>query len=268
MLRARISNPAIRVLDYAESDGRRLYDALHPGPLPVAVFDSSLDSDPDALLALDRGLKTAAGSRFLSVGADWNPSCHDPGGCKKPECKNDLSCRPLMAKRVEIFVMSKCRFAADRVQELQDVLHDLEPGIALSVQFIGTGDATSGFDSMHGADEVVEDLRQVCVLNHYRAANKFLDYIACRAKDMRNADWKSCATAKSGIDASVVQRCAEGAEGKRLLEASFKYSQSLGMSASPTFIINNKFKASASDAASIKKLICARNTGMHGCPKP
>ncbi|MBI5533656.1 MAG: thioredoxin domain-containing protein [Deltaproteobacteria bacterium] len=265
MLRNRIANPEVKVVDYSEPEGRKLWSSLQPGMLPVLVFDASIEADADALKAFERSTRVVGAARVASLGGDWNPVCHDPGGCARPECKDDLYCHKEIAKRVEIFVMSHCHFAATRIRELRDVLGNLDPSLVLDVQFIGTGDAKSGFDSLHGADEVFEDLRQVCAVKHYRAANKFLDYLACRAKNPRSADWKACTGPAFAIDAKVLQQCAEGAEGKRLLEASFKYSKAVGVSASPTFVLNNKFKASPADADSIRKQICERNKKLSGC---
>ena len=265
MVRNRLANPEVRVVDYGDPEGRALFDSLHPGPLPVVLFDAGLEADAEGFKAFERNLRTQGAMRIVSVGGDWNPACHDEGGCAKRECGSDLYCRREVPKRVELFAMSLCPYAARRVQELREVIRDLDPRIVVNVQFIGTGDAANGFDSMHGADEVLEDLRQVCAVQHYRGGNKFLAYLGCRAAGPRNPDWKGCTGAKTGIDAGVLQRCAEGAEGKRLLEASFRYSKRLGIESSPTFLINDKYKGSAADGADIKKLICTHNPSIHGC---
>jgi hypothetical protein len=265
MLRARISNPEIVVKDYNDPEGRTLYDTLHPGALPVIVFDETLDADPEARQAFESGVSRQGAFRVSSTHGEWLPACHDDKGCLLPGCKDQLFCRKETPRKIEMFAMSHCPFAARRVQELRDVVAKL-PGVTANVQFIGTGDVKNGFDSMHGADEVLEDLRQVCAFQHYRGANKFLDYLACRGASMRNPDWKACTMPKTVLDAGVIQRCAEGPEGKRLLEASFKLSQRLGIGASPTFLVNDKFMFIPADSDAIRKQICDHNKGLAGCP--
>ena len=53
-------------------------------------------------------------------------------------------------------------------------------------------------------------------------------------------------------------------EGKKLLEKSFQESADTGMSASPTWLTNNKFKFSGIDAEKIKTEVCAHNK-LAGC---
>jgi 2-hydroxychromene-2-carboxylate isomerase len=268
MVRNRVANPQVRFVDYAEPEGRQLYDALRPGPLPVLLFDASLEADAEAFKAFERSMRTEGTTRIVSSGGDWNPRCHDENGCAKAECADDLTCRRDKPKRIELYTMSLCPFAARAVVGLRELLQDLEPGITVQVQFIGTGDAATGFDSMRGADEVLEDLRQACAVQHYRAGNKFLQYMGCRAQKVRDPDWKACTGGTSGIDARVLQRCAEGAEGKRLLEASFRYARRMGVQGSPTWLLNDRVKVMGADMDVLKKQFCSLNPAVRGCQAP
>jgi predicted DsbA family dithiol-disulfide isomerase len=264
-LRLRVESPQIRVLEYADPEGRKLFESLKPGRLPILVFDSTLDADPDAIQAMDKSLRSAGATRYISLSSDWNPVCQDKGGCAKAECNQTLGCRKEAANRIELFMMAHCPYCGKRVQQLQEVLKGLDPRVGLTVQFVGTGDAANGFKSMHGPEEVAEDLREICAAQHYRANNKFLDYMVCRGREPRNPDWTTCTGGATGFDVTVLRKCADGPEGKRLLEASFKYSQAIGIDASPTFVVNNKFKFTATDAAAIKAKFCERNKAAKGC---
>jgi hypothetical protein len=55
--------------------------------------------------------------------------------------------------------------------------------------------------------------------------------------------------------------------GKSLLSADIKIAQSLGISASPTWMSNNKFMFSGIDAESVKNQFCQSNPGLQGCEK-
>ena len=127
------------------------------------------------------------------------------------------------------------------------------------------GDNKNGaLSSMHGEVEVTDDLREVCAIKNYPADQKYLEFLACRSKDL-NADWKAC-TGKNGIDADVIQKCVDG-EGKTLLAASFQVADGLGIQSSPTFLLNNREMFNAQDAANIASNFCRANPGLAGCSK-
>lgn len=264
MLRMRIEQPEIKLLDYATSEGRALFDAAKPELLPAVIFDESLDKDRDAAAAFAGAVRTEGRYRVASVSGTWNPRCADAGGCALSACKETWSCRKDSPARLELFMMSQCRFAAERVIQVRDLLQTLGP-VDLSIEYIGEVHPARGLSSMHGPDEVAEDLRQICAARHYKARQQFLRYVACRSADYRSSDWRACTGKSTGIDASLLQRCAEGAEGKSLLEASFRRSEQLGIGASPTFVANRTHKFGASDIPTIRRRFCEHNRSLKGC---
>lgn len=264
MLRMRIEQPEIRVLDYASAEGRALYEAARPGLLPAIIFDPSLDADRDAAASFAGMVRTEGQYRVASVRANWNPRCADSGGCSLSGCSDTWACRKESPAKLELFMMSQCRFAAERVIQVRDLLKTLGP-VDFSIDYIGDVNPNQTLSSMHGADEVAEDMRQLCAAKYYRPRNRFLDYVTCRSADYRSPDWRACTGKTTGIDPSVIQRCAEGPEGKTLLEASFRRSELLGIGSSPTFVANRKHKFGASDIPSIRRRFCEHNGSLKGC---
>ena len=63
-----------------------------------------------------------------------------------------------------------------------------------------------------------------------------------------------------------IEKCFKSNEGKKLLVADSKLSTNLGIHASPTWFINNKFKEQGIDANTIKNNICKHNK-LKGCDK-
>src|SRR5262249_57178421 len=100
--------------------------------------------------------------------------------------------------------------------------------------------------------EVDEDVRELCAIKHFGKDRKFMDYIWCRNKSIKDTNWQACAGKGTGVDADVIKKCSEGDEGKQLLEKSFADSKAAGMSGSPTWLANNKFKFSGIDSETIK----------------
>jgi len=268
-IRGGIDNPAFTQVDYSSPEGRALYQAIGRAPLPVAVFDESLDKDPEVSAWLTRQLKKAGGQRIYSAG-DWLPHCADQGGCGFEECKASPACAVEIPKRVELFIMSKCPFGAKAIRAMPEVLKAFQKKgekLELQVSYIGEGTAVKGFTSMHGPAEVEEDIRAVCAIKHYAKNAKFLDYLTCRAADQKSDDWKAC-TGKNGIAPKVIEDCWKGTEGPALLEASFARTRALRIKASPTFVINDKFRAKGLTVEAITAGVCEHNAALRTCKAP
>ena len=264
-MKSKISTAVIKTLDYGDADGKKLYDQLKPGNLPVVVFDNTLDGDPDTAAELGSALKQAGEYRYLPVGGEWNPVCMSDKGCEKPECKSALVCRKEVPNRLEVFVMSQCPYGVKALDAMNEVLKNFGDKLEFAVHFIGDGDATKGLTSMHGQGEIDEDLREICAFKHYTKSNKFMDYMWCRNKDIRGTEWKKCAGGSTGIDAKVIETCSTGAEGKKLLEEDFKLAGSMGIGGSPTWLVNGRHKFSGIDAETVRKNVCEHNKGLKGC---
>jgi glutaredoxin len=265
MLKFRIGNPVLKELDYSDAEGKALYDQIGGGKLPLVLFDATLDADKEASAMFGRRLAPAGTSsmRAFPTGGSWDPACANEGGCSLEQCKGTLACRPETAKKLELFVMSMCPYGVRALNAMEEVLKNFDNKIDFELHFIGNGTAAAGFQSMHGQPEVDEDLREVCAIKNYKKNYKFMEYVACRNKDLK-ADWKEC-TGKNGIDAKVMTKCSEGDEGKKLLEADLQIANGLGIGASPTWIANGKNKFSGIDAETIRRNVCEHNKDLKGC---
>jgi hypothetical protein len=91
---------------------------------------------------------------------------------------------------------------------------------------------TRGFSSLHGAPEVLEDLRQIALAT--LAPERLLDYIAARAADP-DGDWSAVARGL-GIDPGPVGARLAAARDRLRIDA--EGARSLGIVASPTLRLN------------------------------
>ncbi len=265
-IRQKVANPVLKTLDYASPEGKALYAKLGSTKLPAAVFDATLDADKEASAAFARGVKPAGDLKVMGMG-NWNPACADDGGCNLDECKPTMQCRPEEPKKLEVFVMSQCPFGVKGLDAMKEVFDNFKKNdvtIDFKISFIGDGDAKSGLKAMHGQPEVDENIREICAIEHYGKDLKYMDYIWCRNKNIKDTNWQSCTGGSTGIDTEVMKKCFEGDEGKQLLEKSYAYSKSLGFGASPTWLANGKFKFSGVDPETIKTQLCAHNK-LAGC---
>lgn len=264
MLKARIASPVIRIVDFNSPEGRQLYEATQPGNLPVLLFDATLEGDPEALEQFQRGGRVAGQYRLAPLGGEYNPMCKTAEQCKRAECRNILECRKETPGRLDIHIMSQCPFGIKAMNSLEQVFKDF-PATDFRVHYIGSGDASSGFTAMHGPEEVEENKRELCAIAHYPAQRRYMKYIWCRNQDIRNPAWETCTGKATGIDAAVIRKCAEGPEGLKLLGDSYKSSQEPGIGASPTWIVNNKFKHTGIDSWTVSKFICEHNPRLPAC---
>jgi predicted DsbA family dithiol-disulfide isomerase len=264
-LRSKVGNPVLRTVDYASPEGKKLYESFKPSNLPALVFDKTLDADKDAQQAFARNAKEVAGGKVVPMGG-WNPACADDGGCKLEECKATMQCREELPKRLDVFVMSQCPFGVKGLDAMKEVVDNFAKAgekVDFHIHFIGDGDAKA-LKSMHGQGEVDEDIREACAIKHYPKDLKYMDYIWCRNKSIKDSNWQACTGGSTGIDTARMQKCFEGDEGKDLIARSFADSKAAGMSASPTWLVNNKFKFSGVDPETIKTNLCAHNK-LPGC---
>lgn len=260
---SKMAKPSIKVLDYTDPEGKKLYDEVGGGQLPMLVFDETLDHDKEASEGIAPGTKQVGKYRTLNVDGSWNPVCADPGGCDKAECKDTIGCRKEEKNTLELFVMSQCPYGVLALNAMKEVLDNFGAGLKFKVHFIANGTAAEGFTALHGQPEVDENIRELCAIKHYAKDHKYMDYIWCRNKNIRSTEWESC-TGSNGIATAKIQSCFDK-EGKKLHEDDIKVGNSLGIGASPTWLVNGRHKFSGIDAETIRKNICEHNPGLKGC---
>ena len=185
--------------------------------------------------------------------------------CDDPDCHDSLICRDDEAKQLELFVMSGCPYGVAAENAMKEVLAAFQDDdIRFRVRYIIKREHNdSDLTSAHGAWELEEDIRQLCAAS--QAPKRALDYIWCRNKNVRDTDgWKRCATT-ARLDIDALTPCVSGEEGQTLAGAEAKLSASLKITASPTFLANNRFDFHALSPRAIQQAFCKRNPSLKGC---
>ncbi len=265
------------ILDYSDPKGKELYKefaAKGHELLPMVIFDKDVENDP-GYQRIARFVVPVDNRMLLRVGAKFNPTreicdngIDDTGNglvdCEDPDCKDELICREEKKKRLDLFVMSLCPFTVRAFNAMKEVLDAFkDDGLDFNINYIANEVEPGKFTSLGRDLEVKENKRQLCAMKHY--PENFLDYIWCRGENIRSPEWKPCATGP--IKASVIEKCSEGEEGIKLLRENIKAANSLDIGASPTWVINNKHRASGVTAEDIKNHICRYNPDLKGCSK-
>jgi hypothetical protein len=115
----------------------------------------------------------------------------------------------------------------------------LPAGLKLEIHYIGDAraDGKGGweFSSLHGAAEAEENARQLFVAAKF--PDKFDAYLVERNKEITSPDWQKAAKA-AGLDLGKIAAGKE--EGEKLLALDFAASGALGMTTSPSFVLDGR----------------------------
>lgn len=269
-----------KTLDYGDPEGKKLYEEIKGYGvtlLPAFLFDPVVAEDP-GYAQIQRFMREAGPYKALQIGAKFDPTAEicdnqvdDDGNgkvdCDDPGCKEQLVCRPLKERNLQVFVMSECPFGIKAENAMKEVLEAFkEDNLQFEIHFIADEVGPGEFRALHGQSEVDENIRQLCAIKYYPKNFKYMEYIWCRNENIKDPNWQQCAK-KAGMDVAKIEKCATGEEGKKLLSEDIKISKALGIGGSPTWLANNRFKFSGLAPEQIKQNICAYNKDLKGCAK-
>ncbi|OGI12700.1 hypothetical protein A3K64_03960 [Candidatus Micrarchaeota archaeon RBG_16_36_9] len=166
---------------------------------------------------------------------------------------------------VQLYVMAFCPYGIQAESAMKPVVDLLGSKADIKVHFIANvgGTTPDSVQSLHGAPEAQEDLRQVCIMKYYDQKT-YWNYLTsinanCSGSYSNNATYDPCwrnAATKSGIDVSKINTCSIGSEGVNLLKADDELSASNGVSGSPTLIINGIVYSGGRTPEAYKTSIC------------
>jgi len=168
---------------------------------------------------------------------------------------------------VQLFVMSYCPYGNQAEAGIIPALKLLGNTVDFKLRYI-VGKQGSDYTSLHGAEELVQDVRELCIQKYM--PDKFLDYIsavntACTLDNISTC-WKTEAE-KLKLDTAKIETCAS-AEKTALLDAEIAASENYNVSGSPTLIINDGQYSGGRSANEFKAGICsAFNTPPADCDK-
>ncbi len=156
--------------------------------------------------------------------------------------------------RVDFFAMSMCKYCVNFEPALAEVIRTLEDNVRFRVFYVAF-EEEDGFRSLHGQEEVEEDMRQLCAREYY--PGRFFDYLLCMGRHYSDpsGNWEQCAE-NSGIDPMVLRDCRNSEEGRYIFSENIKKREYLGISESPVLIINNKRYTGKRTPEALKDRIC------------
>lgn len=155
---------------------------------------------------------------------------------------------------VELYVFTYCPYGLQMEKAILPVVKLLGDKIDFKIRQIG---------AMHGDYEKIEAERQLCIEKNY--PSKFLDYVLAFAEDtaIGNCDGDATCLApllnslytKLGIDASKINSCMT-TDGVTMYNSEVSNAKSMGISGSPTLVINGVQAQADRNPESIKGVVC------------
>ena len=273
-LKALIPDALVETIDYSSKEGKEFYknmvNAKGPATLPAIYFESDFKDNKAISASLGRYFVPFKNGVFLPLGLKFNPTFEICGNSKDDDdnglidcddkfCSEKMECREEKKARLDLFIMSKCPYAAMITPAVDHFLNHLKEHnsfVELRLQFIGTINDDE-LISMHGSSEIEEDMRMACIQDIYSKDNKYFDYVLCRLKRLEDDDWESCLQPK--MKKRKIDKCTNGNRGKELLKESFKLAAATDLQGSPSWMLNNRFEMQARTAKEILQQYCLKN---------
>lgn len=184
---------------------------------------------------------------------------------------------PERVSKVDFFVMSFCPYG-EQAESILKPVYDafknevlFEPHYVIYSNYGGGGpnyclDENSEFCSMHGVNEVKEDVRQLCAWKYY-SEDVWWNYVSCINAECSVSDvegkWESCAQ-RAGIDVNKIKKCFSE-EALQLLAEDKAKGDNLGVSGSPTIFFDGARYSGARTADACKQTLCTSNPDLTGC---
>jgi len=167
---------------------------------------------------------------------------------------------------VDLYVMSFCPYGIQAEETMKPVFDLLGTKANINIRFIATvqGTTADSIQSLHGANEAMEDLRQLCIMKNYNQTTywKYLMEFDTNCSSLYNDAaklgdcWKAAAN-KFGIDTAKIENCSNSTDAVNLMKADEQLTEQYGVSGSPTLIVNGATYNGARTPEAFKQAICA-----------
>ncbi len=166
---------------------------------------------------------------------------------------------------VKLFVMSYCPYGLQMekaflpVQKLLNGKADMSLNYVIYSHYGNQCLGNGTYCSMHGKDELEEDIRQMCIRKLYGNDTfwKYVDRFSKEGSYQNKTIWKSVLS-EMGLDESRIMSCV-GQEKKELamLSAEKSLNEKYSVQGSPTLIINGKTMRVSRSPEAVKEAICS-----------
>ena len=271
-------NLDVKTVDINSDEGKRIISQYGIEVIPAFIFDKNVENT--YLWKTNEKVKTL----FKSFGTGYKlldeatGSSHYVSEEKRLEQLEKIGVTLGDNKpQIDFFVMSYCPYGNQAEELIEEVYNELGDSAEFNPHYViysNYGGAANCIDSeqkycsMHGIQELNQDIREMCV-NKYFGIGKWFEFaVAMNSKcDAQNADscWENVAKG-IGLDTQKISDC-EKNEALELLAKEKELNDLLGVQGSPQIFIEGQEYGGARDANSILGVMCGAfdSTKPEGC---
>ncbi len=158
---------------------------------------------------------------------------------------------------LDLYIMSQCPYGCAALKQFVSFVTTF-PGVEWHVWFIGSVSMDGSMSSLHGPDEVNDELWWLAVASEYPDA--WLEFLKARSY---SADTKSETVIRSmGLDIPKLQAWI-ARKGRAELAQQYTRSMRMGINASPTLLVNNSPFTPDITKPRLAKLVCGTKEGVN-----
>lgn len=271
-------NMEVKTVDIASDEGKKLVAQFGVEVVPAFIFDKGIEQT--FVWQNNAQVKTLFESKDGSykIVDDATGASHYVSEEKRLELMKKIGVTLGDNKpQIDFFVMSYCPYGNQAEEIVDKVYAELGDKAIFNPRYViysNYGDASYCLDSamkycsMHGLQELNQDVREMCV-NKYMGISKWFEFAKAMNAKCFAANADSCweAVAKGlGLDTQKIKDC-EKSEALALLEKDQELGNLLGVSGSPQIFIEGQEYSGARDANSILGAMCSAfdSTKPTGC---
>ncbi|MCX8178608.1 MAG: thioredoxin domain-containing protein [Candidatus Aenigmarchaeota archaeon] len=168
--------------------------------------------------------------------------------------------------QVDLYVMSFCPYGVQAENTMKPVFDLLKNKADFNIWFIANvnGDTVDSIQALHGKNEAMENMRQICVMKNYDKTtlwNYIMEinancYPIYRDENALNTCWRNAAK-KFNINDKLIDDCSKSKEALEIMKQHEARVNQFGVRGSPTLIINGATYNGARTPDSFKQAICS-----------
>jgi len=244
---------SLNVIYYEDNDGKNIFNKYQMDSLPVIIINREQHDDSRLLSISDDLIERAGGYLYIYEG--------------KPRYY------PLRKKRTEhldLFVMSHCPYGITAENSLLKFRDTADIQIHFIMDEVEKTDPEDKFpkkySSIHGASEVEENLRQLCIISIYN--DKYWSYLEKRNKDPKSSYWYTIADTIE-MKRELIDECVFSGVLENTVNKGLQLQESLEIKGSPTILWENRLILGLADLKMIKGFeeLELKNIDMGSCNK-
>ncbi|MFH1245024.1 MAG: cytochrome c biogenesis protein CcdA [Candidatus Omnitrophota bacterium] len=212
-----LGSSTIKELDYQSKEAEEWINRLHITFLPYVIFDQSIEKNDQFFHLVRQGALERKNGRYVI-----------PDEALKQTGVMLLK-RTRKPGRLDVFVMSQCPGARPVVTQLANYIKAKPDKVKLTLHYLTTFQEF-GIDSLHGPEEIKEDLRQIILQRYY--PREFISYLLL-------INEKPPAEALGELGISLKYLDSKRKEALDILRRDFNLARELEIKQSPTILWEN-----------------------------